>query len=106
MKIYNPFLKLFIFLSFCSLIIGQVTETAYIKYYLSDRDFIADAPIFATARREKAHLEVTFNENKHPVLKRWLNEKHELIRDLGKYRCRQSCIPAIWVNPAIPYIRK
>jgi len=81
MKIYNPFLKLFIFLSFCSLIIGQVTETAYIKYYLSDRDFIADAPIFATARREKAHLEVTFNENKHPVLKRWLNEKHELIRE-------------------------
>ena len=81
MKIYNPFHKLIIFLSFCSLLFGQSTETAFIKYYLSDRDFIADAPMFATDRRGKSHLEVTFNENKHPVLKRWLNEKHELIRE-------------------------
>ncbi len=58
-----------------------MTETAYIKYYLSDRNFIADAPMFATDRRGQSHLEVTFNENKHPVLKRWLNEKHELIRE-------------------------
>lgn len=58
-----------------------MTETAFIKYYKSDRDFIADVPIFATERMGQSHLEVTFNENNHPVLKRWLNERHELIRE-------------------------
>ena len=63
------------------MLIGQVTETAFIKYYRSDRDFIADAPMLATARRGISHLEVTFNENKQPVLKRWLNSDHELIQE-------------------------
>ena len=63
------------------MLIGQVTETAFIKYYRSDRDFIADAPMLATARRGISHLEVTFNENKQPVLKRWLNSDHELIHE-------------------------
>ena len=81
MKIYSPFHKLIIILSYCSLIIGQDTETAFVKYYKSDRDFIADVPMFATERRGQSHLEVTFNEKKHPVLKRWLNERHELIKE-------------------------
>lgn len=63
------------------MLIGQVTETAFIKYYRSDRDFIADSPMLATARRGISHLEVTFNENKQPVLKRWLNSDHELIHE-------------------------
>ena len=68
-------------LSLCVICLGQETATAFIKYYQTDRDFIADAPMFATDRRGQSHLEVTFNENKHPVLKCWLNEKHELIRE-------------------------
>ncbi|MDP5957528.1 MAG: hypothetical protein QGF82_02120, partial [Candidatus Marinimicrobia bacterium] len=64
-------------LSLCVICLGQETATAFIKYYQTDRDFIADAPMFATDRRGQSHLEVTFNENKHPVLKCWLNEKHE-----------------------------
>ena len=63
------------------MLIGQATETAFIKYYRSDRDFIADAPMLATARKGIPHLEVTFNENKQPVLKRQLNSDHELIHE-------------------------
>ena len=63
------------------MLIGQETETAFIKYYRSNRDFIADVPMLATARKGIPHLEVTFNENKQPVLKRQLSSDHELIHE-------------------------
>ena len=53
-------------LSLCVICLGQETATAFIKYYQTDRDFIADAPMFATDRRGQSHLEVTFNENNIP----------------------------------------
>lgn len=81
MKICNHFSKGIISLFVLSILAGQGTETAYIKYYKSDRDFIAGIPMFATERRGQAHLEVTFNENKQPVLKRWLNNNHDLIKE-------------------------
>ncbi len=81
MKICNHFSKGIISLFVLSILAGQGTETAFIKYYKSDRDFIADMPMFATERRGQAHLEVTFNENKQPVLKRWLNDNHDLIKE-------------------------
>jgi hypothetical protein len=37
--------------------------------------------MLATARKGIPHLEVTFNENKQPVLKRQLNSDHELIHE-------------------------
>ncbi len=64
-----------------SISFGQNLSTAYIKYYLSDRDFVADAPMLASERRGKSHLEVTYNENKQPVMKRWMDENHELIKE-------------------------
>ncbi len=81
MKTLSRFLKLIWILSFYSFCIGEDTATAFIKYYRSDRDFVADAPMLATARSELAHLEVTFNEQKHPVIKRWLDSDHKLIKE-------------------------
>lgn len=66
---------------FCSTIIGQGVETAFIKYYRSDRDFIADVPLLATVRVAIPHLEVTFNEHKQPVLKRWLDNDHTFMKE-------------------------
>lgn len=81
MKISSPLIKNLIFFSLLSVNFGQNLETAFLKYYLNDRDFIADVPMFATERKGKAHLEVTFNENKQPLLKRWLNSNHDLINE-------------------------
>lgn len=81
MKISSPLIKNLIFFSLLSVNFGQNLETAFLKYYLNDRDFIADVPMFATERKGKAHLEVTFNENKQPVLKRWLDNNHDLINE-------------------------
>ncbi|MCH7612296.1 MAG: hypothetical protein IIB45_02935 [Candidatus Marinimicrobia bacterium] len=81
MKISSPLIKNLIFFSLLSVSFGQNLETAFLKYYLNDRDFIADVPMFATERKGKAHLEVTFNENKQPLLKRWLDNNHDLINE-------------------------
>ncbi len=37
--------------------------------------------MLATERRDKSHLEVTFNDKKQPVLKRWLDESHDPIKE-------------------------
>lgn len=81
MKTLNQFPKLILLFTLYSICLGQETATAFIKYYRSDRDFIADAPMLSTARRGISHLEVTFNENKHPVIKRWLDSDHELVKE-------------------------
>jgi len=81
MKIFNPLINkllLSFILSFC---FGQKLETAFVKYYLNDRDFLSDNPILASDRRDQAYLEVTFNEKKQPVLKKWLNQSHQLVKE-------------------------
>ncbi len=81
MRTLNQFPKLILYLTLYSIGLGQETATAFIKYYRSDRDFIADAPMLSSARRGIPHLEVTFNENKYPVLKRWLDNDHKLVKE-------------------------
>jgi len=81
MKICNRFNKYTLLFSLVTLLWGQGTETAFIKYYKTDIDFKADVPILATERRGQSHLEVTFNGNKQPVLKRWMNDNHDLLKE-------------------------
>ncbi|MFQ6678088.1 MAG: hypothetical protein ACE5D0_07165 [Fidelibacterota bacterium] len=81
MKIYNRFNKYILLFPIFALLSGQGTETAFIKYYKTNRQFIADVPMLATERRGQSHLEVTFNENKQPVLKRWLNDNQDLVKE-------------------------
>lgn len=75
------FHNIILLLVFASTLCSQDLSTAFVKYYLTEKHFLADAPMLATERRGKAHLEVTFNEKKQPVLKRWLNNDQDLIKE-------------------------
>lgn len=47
----------------------------YVRYYASDKDFIADNRLMATGRLGQPHLQVFFNDRKLPVMKEWVSEK-------------------------------
>ena len=66
----NRFITLFIFLM--GLLLSQ-EETAFIKYFNNDRDFLGDKPMLASERNTVKHIRVSYNEAKQPILKEWLN---------------------------------
>ena len=60
----------FIFLM--GLLLSQ-EETAFIKYFSNDRDFLGDKPMLASERSAVKHIRVSYNEAKQPILKEWIN---------------------------------
>jgi hypothetical protein len=48
-------------------------ETAFIKYFNNDRDFLGDKPMLASERNTVKHIRVSYNEAKQPILKEWIN---------------------------------
>jgi len=66
----NRFITLFIFLM--GLLLSQ-EETAFIKYFNNDRDFLGDKPMLASERNTVKHIRVSYNEAKQPILKEWIN---------------------------------
>ncbi len=54
--------------------------TAFIKYFRSDRDFVADNPLLATERKGLEHLVVAYNEKKQPILKIWVTATEDTAK--------------------------
>ncbi|NOZ03881.1 MAG: hypothetical protein GXO92_04630 [FCB group bacterium] len=54
--------------------------TAFIKYFRSDRDFVADNPLLATERNGMEHIVVAYNEKKQPILKIWVTATGDTVR--------------------------
>lgn len=53
-------------------------EVAFVKYYLSEDDFRAGNPLRATERYHQTHLEVAYNEERHPIWKRRISAGGEV----------------------------
>lgn len=55
-------------LLFSTLILGQNSAIAYVKYFETIEDFQLKKSIMGTERRGKSHLQVSYNEKDQPVL--------------------------------------
>ena len=60
------------FIFFMGLLLSQ-EATAFIKYFINDRDFLSDKPMLASERSAVKHIRVSYNEAKQPILKEWIN---------------------------------
>ena len=60
------------FIILMGLLLSQ-EETAFIKYFNNDRDFLGDKPMLASERNTVKHIRVSYNEAKQPILKEWIN---------------------------------
>ncbi len=55
-------------------------ETAYIKYFKNDLDFLSDITMMATDRHQQSHLIVSYNEDNLPIFIVHVSASHDTLK--------------------------
>ncbi len=69
-----------IFLTICTAREGKQETVRFVRYFASEKEFIAGLPLPATERFKRSYLQVFYNQKKQPLLKEWLDPEGTITR--------------------------